>query len=73
MKRHQHLERATELAGDDLIPVEITRVRLRWRENHAARHGIDKLLETPRHPEVLRLNRHTPAPQRHGRLVDGES
>ncbi|MDT4524930.1 protoheme IX biogenesis protein HemY, partial [Pseudomonas aeruginosa] len=49
---------ATELAGDDLIPVEITRVRLQLarNENHAARHGIDKLLEiTPRHPEVLRL------------------
>ncbi|SQI28161.1 Porphyrin biosynthetic protein [Salmonella enterica subsp. arizonae] len=40
------------------IPVEITRVRLQLarNENHAARHGVDKLLEvTPRHPEVLRL------------------
>ena len=57
-RANQHLERATELAGDDLIPVEITRVRLQLarNENHAARHGIDKLLEiTPRHPEVLRL------------------
>ena len=27
-RANQHLERATELAGDDLIPVEITRVRL---------------------------------------------
>ena len=56
-RANQHLERATELAGDDLIPVEITRVRLQLarNENHAARHGIDKLLEiTPRHPEVLR-------------------
>ncbi len=38
--------------------MEITRVRLQLarNENHAARHGIDKLLEiTPRHPEVLRL------------------
>lgn len=66
-RANQHLERATELAGDDLIPVEITRVRLQLarNENHAARHGIDKLLEiTPRHPEVLRLaeTRHTPAP-----------
>lgn len=57
-RANQHLERAAELAGDDLIPVEITRVRLQLarNENHAARHGIDKLLEvTPRHPEVLRL------------------
>ncbi|MCS6036590.1 hypothetical protein LNQ52_08180 [Klebsiella pneumoniae subsp. pneumoniae] len=52
-RANQHLERATELAGDDLIPVEITRVRLQLarNENHAARHGIDKSLEiTPRHP-----------------------
>ncbi len=57
-RANQHLERATELAGDDLIPVEIARVRVQLarNENHAARHGIDKLLEiTPRHPEVLRL------------------
>lgn len=57
-RANQHLERATDLAGDDLIPVEIARVRLQLarNENHAARHGIDKLLEiTPRHPEVLRL------------------
>ena len=55
---NQHLERAAELAGNDTIPVEITRVRLQLarNENHAARHGVDKLLEvTPRHPEVLRL------------------
>lgn len=32
------------------------RLRLARNENHAARHGVDKLLEvTPRHPEVLRL------------------
>ncbi|HHG8773095.1 TPA: protoheme IX biogenesis protein HemY [Raoultella planticola] len=57
-RANQHLERATELAGDDLIPVEIARVRLQLarNENLAARHGVDKLLEiTPRHPEVLRL------------------
>lgn len=55
---NQHLERAAELAGNDTIPVEITRVRLQLarNENHAARHGVDKLLKvTPRHPEVLRL------------------
>jgi HemY protein len=58
IRANQHLERAAELAGNDLIPVEITRVRLQLarNENHAARHGVDKLLEiTPRHPEVLRL------------------
>lgn len=58
IRANQHLERATELAGNDLIPVEITRVRLQLarNEDHAARHGIDKLREvTPRHPEVLRL------------------
>ncbi len=32
---------AAELAGNDTIPVEITRVRLQLarNENHAARHG----------------------------------
>lgn len=57
-RANQHLERAAELADNDQIPVEITRVRLHLarNENHAARHGVDKLLEiTPRHPEVLRL------------------
>ncbi|EIY6019038.1 protoheme IX biogenesis protein HemY [Escherichia coli] len=57
-RANQHLERAAELADNDTIPVEITRVRLQLarNENHAARHGVDKLLEvTPRHPEVLRL------------------
>ena len=57
-RANQHLERASDLADNDQIPVEITRVRLQLarNENHAARHGVDKLLEiTPRHPEVLRL------------------
>jgi len=57
-RANQHLERAAELAPKDPIPVEITRVRLQLarNENHAARHGIDRLLEiAPRHPEVLRL------------------
>ena len=57
-RANQHLERAAELADNDQMPVEITRVRLQLarNENHAARHGIDRLLEvTPRHPEVLRL------------------
>ncbi|HAX5937318.1 TPA: protoheme IX biogenesis protein HemY [Escherichia coli] len=46
-RANQHLERAAELAGNDTIPVEITRVRLQLarNENHAARHGVDKLLD----------------------------
>lgn len=58
IRANQHLERAAEAAGDDPIPVEITRVRLQLarNEDHAARHGVDRLLEiAPRHPEVLRL------------------
>lgn len=58
VRANQHLERAAELADGDQLPVEITRVRLQLarNENHAARHGVDKLLEiAPRHPEVLRL------------------
>ena len=57
-RANQHLERAAELAHNDPIPVEITRVRLQLarNEDHAARHGIDRLLDVaPRHPEVLRL------------------
>jgi Uncharacterized enzyme of heme biosynthesis len=46
-RANQHLQRAEENAGNDLIPVEITRVRLQLarNEDHAARHGVDKLLE----------------------------
>ncbi|MFD1803863.1 protoheme IX biogenesis protein HemY [Mixta tenebrionis] len=57
-RANQHLERASELAQNDPIPVEITRVRIQLarNEDHAARHGIDRLLDVaPRHPEVLRL------------------
>lgn len=57
-RANQHLERAAELADGNQLPVEIARVRLQLarNENHAARHGVDKLLEiAPRHPEVLRL------------------
>lgn len=57
-RANQHLERAAELAHNDPIPVEITRVRIQLarNEDHAARHGIDHLLDVaPRHPEVLRL------------------
>ncbi|WP_158781961.1 protoheme IX biogenesis protein HemY [Pantoea sp. BAV 3049] len=58
IRANQHLERATELAGNDQLPVEITRVRIQLarNEDHAARGGVDRLLEVaPRHPEVLRL------------------
>ncbi|WP_333620443.1 protoheme IX biogenesis protein HemY [Pantoea septica] len=58
IRANQHLERAVELSDNDVIPVEITRTRilLARNEDHAARHGIDRLLEVaPRHPEVLRL------------------
>lgn len=58
VRANQHLERAAELAGSDQLPVEITRVRVQLarHEDHAARHGVDRLLEVaPRHPEVLRL------------------
>lgn len=57
-RANQHLERAKELNSGDPLPVEITRVRIQLarNEDHAARHGIDRLLEiAPRHPEVLRL------------------
>ncbi|MCV9879349.1 protoheme IX biogenesis protein HemY [Brenneria izbisi] len=54
----QYLERAAEIADSDPLPVDITRVRIQLarHEDHAARHGVDRLLEVaPRHPEVLRL------------------
>ncbi|MEN4913058.1 protoheme IX biogenesis protein HemY [Erwinia amylovora] len=57
-RANQHLDRASELNDNDSLPVEITRVRIQLarNEDHAARHGIDRLLEiAPRHPEVLRL------------------
>ncbi|MGV3346643.1 protoheme IX biogenesis protein HemY [Enterobacteriaceae bacterium LUAb1] len=58
IRANQYLERATDLAEGDPLPVEITRVRIQLarNEDHAARHGIDRLLDVaPRHPEVLRL------------------
>ncbi|WP_312240915.1 protoheme IX biogenesis protein HemY [Pantoea sp.] len=58
IRANQHLERAAELSENDRIPIEITRVRIQLarNEDHAARSGIDRLLEVaPRHPEVLRL------------------
>lgn len=58
IRANQHLERAAELSENDRIPIEITRVRIQLarKEDHAARSGIDRLLEVaPRHPEVLRL------------------
>ena len=58
IRANQHLERAADLSENDRIPIEITRVRIQLarNEDHAARGGIDRLLEVaPRHPEVLRL------------------
>lgn len=57
-RTRQYLERAAEIADTDQLPVDITRVRIQLarHEDHAARHGADRLLEVaPRHPEVLRL------------------
>lgn len=57
-RTRQYLERAAEIADGDQLPVDITRVRIQLarNEDHAARHGVDRLLEVaPRHPEVLRL------------------
>lgn len=57
-RTNQYLERAAEVAGNHQLPVDITRVRIQLAEGkiHAARHGVDKLLDqAPRHPEVLRM------------------
>lgn len=57
-RTRQYLERAAEIADTNPLPVDITRVRIQLarNEDHAARHGADRLLEVaPRHPEVLRL------------------
>ncbi|SLM64974.1 MULTISPECIES: protoheme IX biogenesis protein HemY [Dickeya] len=57
-RTRQYLERAAEIADRNPLPVDITRVRIQLarNEDHAARHGADRLLEVaPRHPEVLRL------------------
>ncbi|TQI78220.1 HemY protein [Serratia fonticola] len=57
-RTNQYLERAAEAADTDQLPVDITRVRIQLAqgEAHAARHGVDRLLnQAPRHPEVLRL------------------
>lgn len=58
LRANQYLERASETADNHQLPVDITRVRVQLArgEDHAARHGVDSLLNTaPRHPEVLRL------------------
>lgn len=58
LRVNQYLERASEVADNNQLPVDITRVRIQLArgENHAARHGVDALLNVaPRHPEVLRL------------------
>lgn len=58
LRVNQYLERASEVADSNQLPVDITRVRIQLArgEYHAARHGVDALLNVaPRHPEVLRL------------------
>lgn len=57
-RTHQYLNKAAEAAGNDQLPVDITRVRIQLAEGEipAARNGIDKLIDqAPRHPEILRL------------------
>ncbi|MCC8466763.1 protoheme IX biogenesis protein HemY [Photorhabdus bodei] len=57
-RTNQYLERAAEVADNNQLPVDITRVRIQLTQGevHAARHGVDKLLnQASRHPEVLRL------------------
>lgn len=55
---NMYLEHATETAGKNQVPVDITRIRIQLA-HHAyedARQGVDALLRNhPRHPEVLRL------------------
>lgn len=60
-RANQHLERATELADDDLIPVEITRVRLQLarNENHAARLTVSTSYW--RSPRVIRRSCASPS------------
>ncbi|MDE9517636.1 protoheme IX biogenesis protein HemY [Xenorhabdus bovienii] len=58
LRTNQYIERAAEVADKDQLPVDITRVRIQLAQGeiHAARNGVDKLLNhAPRHPEVLRL------------------
>lgn len=58
LRTNQYLERAAETADTNQLPVDITRVRIRLAQGkiHAARSGVDQLLnQAPRHPEVLRL------------------
>ncbi|SFN33809.1 protoheme IX biogenesis protein HemY [Xenorhabdus japonica] len=55
---NQYIEQAAKVADKDLLPVDITRVRIQLAQGeiYAARNGVDKLLgHAPRHPEVLRL------------------
>ena len=55
---NMYLEQATETAGKNQVPVDITRIRIQLAHHafDAARQGVDALLRAhPRHPEVLRL------------------
>ncbi|VEB08929.1 putative protoheme IX biogenesis protein [Yersinia enterocolitica subsp. enterocolitica] len=46
-RTNQYLERAAEVADTDQLPVDITRVRIQLAQGHvhAARHGVDRLLD----------------------------
>ena len=65
-RANQHLERATELAGDDLIPVEITRVRLQLARNEITPRAMASISCWKLLRVILKCcaspNRHTPAP-----------
>ncbi|WP_338883683.1 protoheme IX biogenesis protein HemY [Xenorhabdus sp. TH1] len=57
-RTNKYIEQAAEVADKDQLPVDITRIRVQLAqgETHAARVGVDKLLDhAPRHPEALRL------------------
>ncbi|KLU17409.1 MULTISPECIES: protoheme IX biogenesis protein HemY [Xenorhabdus] len=57
-RTNQYIQQAAEVADKDQLPVDITRIRVQLAQGeiHAARVGVDKLLDhAPRHPEVLRL------------------
>ncbi|MDE9448268.1 protoheme IX biogenesis protein HemY, partial [Xenorhabdus bovienii] len=50
-RTNQYIERAAEVAAKDQLPVDISRVRIQLAQGdvHAARNGVDKLLnQAPR-------------------------
>lgn len=59
---NQYLANAAKVAGENQIPVDITRIRIQLEhgEYDLAKQGVEQLLNThPRHPEVLRLAQKT--------------